>query len=370
MFIGISFHPISLSNGPQQRLAYMPYGATQANSGTLDVRHKYTGQELDAEIGLYFYNARYYDPVLGRFTQADTIVPNPANPQTLNRYTYVGNNPIIMVDRDGHFFFVAMIVGAVVGGISAGVQSDWDLQATLTGAFIGGVSGGVGAGVGNAVLGATGSAVLGGAAGGAAAGATSSALYGGDILQGALMGAIPGGISGYVGTYNFGNPYAEGLAQIGTGALVGGGVSELAGGSFREGATLGAISGAVAFAANRMAEAQRYSARIAEQTKGALAVAAEFGITEAAMQANPTREYTITNGGEAIFDEGIYKSFNSEIDYIRETGRCSDCSGDLRRFGNYHVLRHSGGKITIHYDRYNAVTSPTRHYWGDVLFNW
>ncbi len=87
---------------PQQRLAYMPYGATQANSGTLDVRHKYTGQELDAEIGLYFYNARYYDPVLGRFTQADTIVPNPANPQTLNRYSYALNNPMRYTDPTGH----------------------------------------------------------------------------------------------------------------------------------------------------------------------------------------------------------------------------------------------------------------------------
>ncbi len=87
---------------PQQRLAYMPYGATQANSGTLDVRHKYTGQEMDAEIGLYFYNARYYDPVLGRFTQADTIVPNPANPQTLNRYSYALNNPMRYTDPTGH----------------------------------------------------------------------------------------------------------------------------------------------------------------------------------------------------------------------------------------------------------------------------
>ena len=61
-----------------------------------------TGQELDAEIGLYFYNARYYDPVLGRFTQADTIVPNPANPQTLNRYSYALNNPMRYTDPTGH----------------------------------------------------------------------------------------------------------------------------------------------------------------------------------------------------------------------------------------------------------------------------
>jgi RHS repeat-associated protein len=45
----------------------------------------YTGQLWDGKVqdegtGLYFYNARYYDPALGRFTQADTIVPNLGNP--------------------------------------------------------------------------------------------------------------------------------------------------------------------------------------------------------------------------------------------------------------------------------------------------
>ena len=44
--------------------------------------------------GLYFYNARYYDPALGRFASADTLVPQPQNPQSLNRYTYAANNPL------------------------------------------------------------------------------------------------------------------------------------------------------------------------------------------------------------------------------------------------------------------------------------
>ncbi|MBK7203037.1 MAG: hypothetical protein IPH87_21300 [Anaerolineae bacterium] len=45
--------------------------------------------------GLYFYNARYYDPSLGRFASADTLIPNPGNPQSLNRYSYVLNNPLL-----------------------------------------------------------------------------------------------------------------------------------------------------------------------------------------------------------------------------------------------------------------------------------
>ncbi len=52
---------------------------------------------------MYFYNARYYDGTLGRFLSADTIVPSPANPQSLNRYAYVLNNPLRYTDPSGHF---------------------------------------------------------------------------------------------------------------------------------------------------------------------------------------------------------------------------------------------------------------------------
>ena len=46
--------------------------------------------------------ARFYQPSLGRFTQPDTIVPNPNNPQSLNRYAYVTNNPARYIDPSGH----------------------------------------------------------------------------------------------------------------------------------------------------------------------------------------------------------------------------------------------------------------------------
>ncbi len=52
--------------------------------------------------GVYYYNARYCDPALGRFIQADTIVPQPGDPQALNRYSYVLNNPLRYVDSSGH----------------------------------------------------------------------------------------------------------------------------------------------------------------------------------------------------------------------------------------------------------------------------
>jgi len=74
---------------------YTAFGFAKCSTGSaFQVSNRYTGQVLDDETGLYYYNSRYYDPVLGRFIQPDTIVPYPDNPQTLNRYTYVNNNPL------------------------------------------------------------------------------------------------------------------------------------------------------------------------------------------------------------------------------------------------------------------------------------
>src|SRR5439155_2321375 len=101
---------ITDANGAQvQSLTYYPYGGTRTNtpsgSPAVDVPYKYTGKELDTSTGLYFYEARYYDPGLGKFISADTIVPNSHNPQDLNRYTYALNNPFLYTDPTGHFSF-------------------------------------------------------------------------------------------------------------------------------------------------------------------------------------------------------------------------------------------------------------------------
>ncbi|MDW8101216.1 MAG: RHS repeat-associated core domain-containing protein [Anaerolineae bacterium] len=52
---------------------------------------------------MYNYGARWYDPSLGRFLQPDPLVPEPGNPQALNRYSYVLNNPIKYTDPSGHW---------------------------------------------------------------------------------------------------------------------------------------------------------------------------------------------------------------------------------------------------------------------------
>ncbi|MCR4308079.1 MAG: hypothetical protein NUV80_05980 [Candidatus Berkelbacteria bacterium] len=88
-----------------EEIRYYPFGETFSDSSPSTTKHKYTSQELDIETGLYYYNARYYDPELGRFISADTIVPDPTNPQALNRYSYVLNNPLKYTDPSGHGWF-------------------------------------------------------------------------------------------------------------------------------------------------------------------------------------------------------------------------------------------------------------------------
>jgi RHS repeat-associated protein len=62
----------------------------------------YTGHRGNMDLGLIYMNARYYVPGIGRFLSADTIVPEPGNPQSLDRYSYSYNNPIKYSDPDGH----------------------------------------------------------------------------------------------------------------------------------------------------------------------------------------------------------------------------------------------------------------------------
>jgi RHS repeat-associated protein len=81
---------------------YLPYGQERWNNGTAVTDFGFTSQRNERGFGLMDYNARYYDPYLGRFISADTIVPNPANPIDFNRYAYAAGNPLRFTDPSGH----------------------------------------------------------------------------------------------------------------------------------------------------------------------------------------------------------------------------------------------------------------------------
>jgi RHS repeat-associated protein len=81
---------------------YYPYGAARWSSGTLPTEYRFTGQREESGLGLYQMGARWYDAALGRWISADTIVPEPGNPQAFNRYSWVLGNPLKFSDPSGH----------------------------------------------------------------------------------------------------------------------------------------------------------------------------------------------------------------------------------------------------------------------------
>ncbi|EKO22916.1 RHS repeat-associated core domain protein [Leptospira interrogans str. UI 12621] len=94
------------ASGPEPGVSfvsYEPYGSIIRNDsyGPDIFRYKFTGQIEDKETGLYYYKARYYEPTLGRFLQADSVVM-PTNVNGMNRYMYVDGNPVSYRDPSGH----------------------------------------------------------------------------------------------------------------------------------------------------------------------------------------------------------------------------------------------------------------------------
>jgi RHS repeat-associated protein len=67
------------------------------------VRQQFTAKERDIETGLDYFGARYYGSMMGRFTSADPLIASgrAAVPQSWNRYSYVLNNPLNLIDPNG-----------------------------------------------------------------------------------------------------------------------------------------------------------------------------------------------------------------------------------------------------------------------------
>lgn len=80
--------------------------------GQTSTNYKFTGYERDSETGLDYAFARYYCYRLGHFMSADPLGDSISDPQSLNRYAYVGNNPISSIDPSGLHGCATLLFGA------------------------------------------------------------------------------------------------------------------------------------------------------------------------------------------------------------------------------------------------------------------
>jgi RHS repeat-associated protein len=96
-----------------ETLSGLPFGDALMTSGTCSPSPDFfTGKERDAESGLDYFGARYLSSSMGRFMSPDwsatpAAIPfaDPADPQSLNQYSYVKNNPLNRTDPNGHNWF-------------------------------------------------------------------------------------------------------------------------------------------------------------------------------------------------------------------------------------------------------------------------
>lgn len=123
-------------------LDYFPFGSNRINSGSYTSARQYIGEKFDSDTSLNYLNARYYEGNTGRFISQDPsflslgderktrentgkgLQEYLMDPQTLNSYSYAGNNPINRTDPTGKAFVIDDAIGFVGGGlIGAGVYA-------------------------------------------------------------------------------------------------------------------------------------------------------------------------------------------------------------------------------------------------------
>ncbi len=265
------------------RESFGPFGArrgsnwqglpTTADYSAIDTttRQGFTGHEMLDTVSLVQMNGRVYDPTLGRFLSADTVIQSLGATQSINPYTYAWNDPLRYTDPSGH-----SILGAIAG-IAAAIIAIWFIQPEVFmagGAMLSGttavaagfVGGFVGAAVSTGSLSAAFDAgIIGALTAGlfygagtfaqtwganwltpvsalahAAVGCASAAMSSGNCGQGALSAAI----SDVAATEGVVKPYALGTwgsyRSTAEAGLIGGVTSRIVGGKFEDGFSVAA----------------------------------------------------------------------------------------------------------------------------------
>ena len=268
------------TGGQPERFAYDPWGQRRdatdwsalsasalSSFDTTRTTRGFTGHETLDAVGIIHMNGRIYDPKIARFVQADPFIQDPMNTQSLNRYSYVLNNPLNATDPSGYFAqFLA--AGLLLG--AAGREFDVPLLAEIgsilacqTVACAGWMSFGSTLGAGGSFQDAFRSGVLSslsaGAFGEIGASFQNSAFEGGrwhalaHATAGGVLAEMQGGkfghgflSAGVTKFYNvndrFGRDPADRNIRVVSAGVIGGTVSALSGGKFANGAVTAAFA--------------------------------------------------------------------------------------------------------------------------------
>lgn len=218
------------------RLSYDAWGKRRYSTGAGDpadsilsqTSRGFTGHEMIDDVGLVNMNGRIYDPQIGRFLSADPFIQDPTNAQSLNRYTYVGNNPLSYVDPTGYFIGkIFKAIGSFFKSVFNAIKNIFTNPRALFSLVVGAAL--------FWVLGPAGLAIVGELAAAGIAGGVAGYIATGTI-KGAILGAGTAMAAVGVASLNIPTNTASGVAgNVAAYGVVGGTAAELGGGKFRDG---------------------------------------------------------------------------------------------------------------------------------------
>ena len=333
----------TLTNGSGkviQRLAYDPFGKRSVTFG-MDADQKawtaqgFTGHEHLDGLGLIDMNARLYDPEIGRFLSADTLIPDAGLMHSYNRYIYVLNNPLKYTDPSGHNWIsdrwedftnsMNQAAGWVRDNFT--LVANIAIQALLPGA------------------GSLAISIMRGAAAGFVGGLVSTGSVQGAV-QGALWGGVGAGVAGFVGHggafgYAWGNASPFGNMRLLAHGVSQGLITQLRGGNFRSG-MVGAVAGGLSPAGDMLAQGvgNIVSRSVVAAVFGGLAAQASGGsFADGALSAAMVHLFNDMNLfspeenihsssvalGKSLHDDSIFDVFaHGDPDYIYVTSKLAN----------------------------------------------
>lgn len=209
------------------------WSAILTDTTGLNADRGFTGHEHYDLFDLVDMNGRIYDPVIGRFISPDPYIQDITNLQSLNRYSYVMNNPLSYTDPSG-YFFKSLFKG--IGNIFKAIASNWrELVVAAVAITVAIATGGTGMSIANIILS--------GASSGFAAATTSTLLSGGNIataLKAGIRGAVISGVTA-VATFGIGGIENAAARSLSHGVLQGAS-NVVNGGKFIHGFYAGVLS--------------------------------------------------------------------------------------------------------------------------------